>query len=144
MNYSFISQDLDKRIESMTFENQALSEQKPSQSGAAGLIFLNTKETRQDTDDIDCSTRQFYNQTRKKQQNKSSMPSNQPQPITQSLRGLTNVRRTLYDPNAPAPKTPPVSVIQPITTVKVTPNPPPPPPLLPTNNQQQMQEFYQQ
>ena len=142
MKSSFISQDLDKRIESMTFENQALSEQKPSESRAAGLIFLHNKESQQDTDEIDCSQRQFYNQTRKKQQqNKKSVSTSQPQSVTQSLRGLTNVTRTLYDPNAPAPKTPPVSVIQPITTVKVIPNPPPPPLM---NNQQQMQEFYQQ
>ncbi|CAF4443768.1 unnamed protein product, partial [Adineta steineri] len=73
------------------------------------------------------------------------MLSNQPRSVTQSLRGLTTVTRTLYDPNAPTPKTPPAAHIQPITTIKVAPNPspPPPPPSLPTNTQQQMQEFYQ-
>jgi hypothetical protein len=139
----------------MTFENQKLSEQKSSTTETrAGLIYLNNKdkESHQDTNDTDSPPRQFYNQTRKKQQqqqNKKEISSNQPQPITQSLRGLTNVTRTLYDPNAPTPKTPPISLIQPTTTttaVKVSPNPPapPPPPPPPTNTQQQMQEFYQQ
>ncbi|CAF4787155.1 unnamed protein product, partial [Rotaria magnacalcarata] len=59
------------------------------------------------------------------------------------------VTRTLYDPNAPAPKTPPVINIQPITTVRVAQNPtllqqpPPPPPSPLSTNTQQMQEFYQ-
>ncbi|CAF0836615.1 unnamed protein product [Rotaria sordida] len=135
--------DLDKRIESMTFENQKLTEQKTSET-RAGLIFLNNKESQDDTNEIDSSPRQFYNQTRKQQQNKKPIRSNQPQSITQSLRGLTNVTRTLYDPNAPTPKTPP---IQQLTTVKVPPNPPSQPPLPPpplsTSTQQQMQEFYQ-
>jgi len=132
----------------MTFENQKLSEQKPSTETRAGLIYLNNKESHQDINETDSPPRQFYNQTRKKQQNRKDIPSNQPQPITQSLRGLTNVTRTLYDPNAPTPKTPPISVIQPTTTVKVAANPPPPPtpppPPPPINTQQQMQEFYQQ
>ncbi|CAF0918786.1 unnamed protein product [Rotaria sordida] len=135
--------DLDKRIESMTFENQKLTEQKTSET-RAGLIFLNNKESQDDTNEIDSSPRQFYNQTRKQQQNKKPIRSNQPQSITQSLRGLTNVTRTLYDPNAPTPKTPP---IQQLTTVKVPLNPPSQPPLPPpplsTSTQQQMQEFYQ-
>jgi hypothetical protein len=123
----------------MTFENQKLSEQKPSDT-RGGLIFLNNKESPQDTTEPNSSPRQYYNQTR----NKKPTPSNQPRSVTQSLRGLTNVTRTLYDPNAPAPKTPPVALIQPITTVKVAPNPSPPPPPPMTNTQQQMQEFYQQ
>jgi hypothetical protein len=141
---------LDKRIESMTFENQKLSEQKSTSETRGGLIYLNnnTKESNQDSNDTDTSPRQFYNQTRKKPSNKKPFPANQPQSITQSSRGLTNVTRTLYDPNAPTSKTPSVSVIQPTTTVKIASNPvpsqplsPPPPP---TNTQQQMQEFYQQ
>jgi len=134
----------------MTFENQKLSEQKSSNTETrAGLIYLNNnnKESNQDINETDSPPRQFYNQTRKKQQNKKDSPSNRPQPITQSLRGLTNVTRTLYDPNAPTPKTPPISLIQPTTTVKITQNPllpPPPPPPPPINTQHQMQEFYQQ
>lgn len=131
----------------MTFENQKLSEQKSSTTETrAGLIYLNNKESQQNSNDTNSSPRQYYNQTRKKPQNKKDI---QPQPITQSLRGLTNVTRTLYDPNAPTPKTPPISVIQPtIPTVKPSPNPlpppPPPPPPSSVNTQQQMQEFYQQ
>lgn len=138
----------------MTFENQKLPEQKSTISETRpGIIYLNNnnnKDSNQDSNDTDSSPRQFYNQTRKKQVNKKDMPANQPQSITQSSRGLTNVKRTLYDPNAPTPKTPPISLIQPITTVKITSNPlpsqllpstPPPPP---SNTQQQMQEFYQQ
>jgi hypothetical protein len=129
----------------MTFENQKLSEQKSSSETRAGLIYLHNKESHPETNDPDSSPRQFYNQTRKKQQNKKETSSNQPQSITQSSRGLTNVTRTLYDPNAPTPKTPPIPLIQPTTTVKVAPNPPPPPPPPPsTHTQQQMQEFYQQ
>ncbi|CAF3865214.1 unnamed protein product [Rotaria sp. Silwood2] len=151
-NNSETESDLDKRIESMTFENQKLTKQKSSETHA-GLIFLNNKESHDDTNEIDSSPRQFYNQTRKKPQqqqqqnnnNKKQTLSNQPQSITQSSRGLTNVTRTLYDPNAPTPKTPPT---QQLTTVKVPPNPPPQqqppaPPPLSTNTQQQMQEFYQ-
>jgi len=131
----------------MTFENQKLSEQKSSTETRAGLIYLNNnnKESHQDINETDSSSRQFYNQTRKKQQNKKDIPPNQPKPITQSLRGLNNVTRTLYDPNAPTPKTPPISLIQPTATVKISQNPlPPPPPPPPINTQHQMQEFYQQ
>ncbi|CAF1446008.1 unnamed protein product [Rotaria magnacalcarata] len=142
--------DLDKRLETMTFENQKLSEPKiPETRG--GLIFLNNKETHDNTNETESSPREFYNQTRKKQtNNKKPMSASQPQSVTQSLRGLTNVTRTLYDPNAPAPKTPPVINIQPITTVRVAQNPtllqqpPPPPPSPLSTNTQQMQEFYQQ
>ena len=129
----------------MTFENKTLSEQKSETRG--GLIYLNNKESQQDSNEIDSSSpRQFYNQTRKTPQNNKSNSSNQPQSVTQSSRGLTNVKRTLYDPNAPTPKTPPISQIQPITTVKIASNlpPPPPPSLLSTNTQPQMQEFHQQ
>ncbi len=135
----------------MTFENQKLSEQKPATETRAGLIYLNNNNNnKEDSNDTDSSPRQFYNQTRKKQPNKKDIPANRPQSITQSSRGLTNVTRTLYDPNAPTPKTPPISLIQPTTTVKIASNPlpspllpstPPPPPI---NTQQQMQEFYQQ
>jgi hypothetical protein len=139
----------------MTFENQKLSEQKPATETRAGLIYLNNNNNnKEDSNDTDSSPRQFYNQTRKKQPNKKDIPANRPQSITQSSRGLTNVTRTLYDPNAPTPKTPPISVIQPTTTaaIKLAPNPPPssqplspPPPPIPSNTQQQqMQEFYQQ
>jgi hypothetical protein len=131
----------------MTFENQSLAEQKTSETRAV-LIYLNNKESHEDTNEIDSPPRQFYNQTRKKPTNNKPARANQPQSVTQSLRGLTNVTRTLYDPNAPTPKTPPISQIQPTTTttVKITSNPPlvPPPPPPPTNTQQQMQEFYQQ
>lgn len=131
----------------MTFENKKLSEQKSTSETHPGLIYLNNKESTQDSNETDTSSRQFYNQTRKKQPNK---PRNQPQSITQSSRGLTNVTRTLYDPNAPTPKTPTtISLTQPSTTVKITSNPCPPPtptpaPPLSTNTQQHMQEFYQQ
>lgn len=147
----FFSKDLEKRIETMTFENQNLSEQKSTNESRAGLIYLNPKEPQQNSNETNSSSRQYYNQSRKKQQqqqNKKDISSNQPQPITQSSRGLTNVTRTLYDPNAPTPKTPPISVIQPTTIAKPSPTslPPPPPPPPPTsaNTQQQMQEFYQQ
>ncbi|CAF3881571.1 unnamed protein product [Adineta steineri] len=145
---SEIESELDKRVQSMTFENQTLSEPKSSSSEttrSGGLIFLNNKESHEDTHESDSSPKQFFNQTRRNQSNKKPMLSNQPRSVTQSLRGLTNVTRTLYDPNAPTPKTPPAAHIQPITTIKVAPNPspPPPPPSLPTNTQQQMQEFYQ-
>ena len=128
----------------MTFENQTLSEQKSAET-RAGLIILNSKKSHQDADDIDSSPREFYNQTRKKQQNKNIIHSSQPQSVTQSLRGLTNVTRTLYDPNAPTLKPLPVSNTQPITTIKVASNPPPTPSSasISTNTQQQMQEFYQ-
>lgn len=144
----------------MTFENRKLTEQKPvseTRTGG-GLIHLNQnqKESNSNSNEIDSSTRQFYNQTRKKQTNKRDLPANQPQSITQSSRGLTNVTRTLYDPNAATtPKHPPVSVIQPTTTtttVKAISNPvssppvPPPPTSAPTPlmNTPPMQEFHQQ
>ena len=86
---------------------------------------------------------------KKQANNKKPVPASQPQSVTQSLRGLTNVKRTLYDPNAPAPKTPPVINIQPITTVRVAQNPtllqqPQQQPSPSSTNTQQMQEFYQQ
>ena len=117
----------------MTFENQTLSKAKAPEPPATrgGLIFLNNtnnnKDTHQETSDTESLPRQYYNQTRKSQaNNKKPTLSNQPQSITQSSRGLTNVTRTLYDPNAPPPKTPPISLIQPTTTVKTIPNPSPP------------------
>jgi hypothetical protein len=140
----------------MTFENKKISEQKSTSETRGGLIYLNnnnnttTKESNQDSNNNDTSPRQYYNQTRKKPTNKREIPANRPQSITQSSRGLTNVTRTLYDPNAPTPKTPPISVIQPTTTaaIKLAPNPqplsPPPPPIPSNTQQQQMQEFYQQ
>ena len=135
------SQDLDKRIESMTFENQTLSESKPSDAHA-GLIFLPTKESHAETNDTESSQRQFYNQTRAKQQTRKPSVPSQPRPITQSSRGLTNVTRTLYDPNAPPPKTPPMPTVQTISTPKILPSPQPTPPL--ANSQAQIQEFHQQ
>ena len=137
----------------MTFENKNLTETKPSET-RAGLIYLQKKETNETPV---ATPRQFPNQSRKRssaKKNSSSPPPstpNQPQPITQSLRGLTNVTRTLYDPNAPTPKTPPITVIQPQTSAKTTSTPPAAPlsPVPQTNvNPQvmsaQLQEFHQQ
>lgn len=141
---------MEQGIGSLTFENRQLTEQKSDSGTRAGLIYLNPKESQQNSNDTDSSPRQFYNQTRKKQPVKKDSPANQPQSITQSSRGLTNVTRTLYDPNAAAttPKPPPiVSTIQPTTTVKIisnsasSPQPQSPAPLM---NPQQMQEFHQQ
>ena len=134
----------------MTFENRKFSKATSNET-RAGLIFLQKKESNQDNYEPDSSPRQFHNQSRKKTTTKSSTPTNQPQPINQSLRGLTNVTRTLYDPNAPAAKTPPVTVIQPTTNVKVTNSPGPTTnstssPLMssPIGNVAQIQEFQQQ
>ena len=140
-------QDLEKRIETMTFENQTLAESKPSET-RGGLLFLQKQEAA-DHPEAEDSPREFYNQTRKKPPMKKSPLPSRPQPITQSLRGLNNVTRTLYDPNAPAPKTPPVAVIQPINTVKVALVPPSPAPCsaasaMSPNSPVQMPEFHQQ
>ncbi|CAF0975725.1 unnamed protein product [Adineta ricciae] len=154
---SDIESDVEKGIKSMTFENQTLSKPKSPEPPATrgGLIFLNNtnnnKDTHQETPETESLPRQYYNQTRKSQANKKPTLSNQPQSITQSSRGLTNVTRTLYDPNAPTPKTPPVSLIQPTTTVKTIPNPSPPqaPPtqiqssISSPNIHAPVQEFYQ-
>jgi hypothetical protein len=129
----------------MTFENKTISEVKPSDT-RAGLIYLQKKESIDDNNDTSSSSRQFYNQTRKKATTTKSLSPKQPQPITQTLRGLTNVTRTLYDPNAPTPKTPPMSVIQPITVVKIVPTISHQPSSVNTtsNNPAQIQEFQQQ
>ena len=146
----------------MTFENKKVTESKSSTETHAGLIYLNNNNnnnnnnstassSKESPSDNHSSPRQYHNQTRKKSsQQKKEIPSNQPQSITQSSRGLTNVTRTLYDPNAPASKIQSVSVIQPIPTtptVKLVTNStqftPSPPPLMPTNTQQQIQEFHQ-
>ena len=144
-------QDLEKRIETMTFENQTLSEAKPAGT-RGGLIFLQKKEDAEveaDHLEADSSPREFYNQTRKKPSARKPSQPHQTQPITQSLRGLNNVTRTLYDPNAPAPKTPPVAVIQPTSTVKLAAALPPPSlssaaPVVSPNSPVQMPEFHQQ
>lgn len=143
-------QDLEKRIETMTFENQTLSEAKPAGTTRGGLIFLQKKEDAEvDHPEADSSPREFYNQTRKQPSARKPSQPHRAQPITQSLRGLNNVTRTLYDPNAPAPKTPPVAVIQPTSTVKLAAALPPPSLLSAAttaspNSSVQMPEFHQQ
>jgi hypothetical protein len=125
----------------MTFENQARVDTKPSET-RGGLIFLQKKDTSID-DHIETNTspRDNPNVNRKKGSTKKPTIHNQPQSVTQSSRGLTNVTRTLYDPNAPTPKTPPIAVVQPITTVKSVPIATVPP--MQTNTAP-VQEFYQQ
>lgn len=134
----------------MTFENKKITESKPSET-RAGLIHLQKKETNESSTS---NSRQVSFSSRKNQSTKKNASSptpttpNQPQPITQSLRGLTNVTRTLYDPNAPTPKTPPLTVIQPQTSVKVVSTPSAPAASssspVPQTTSVQLQEFDQQ